>query len=194
MPLQILPGEKNLMDDILESRNASSGGDYVRLQAGDILIRCLEEASQAPIQRLVEALIVAGPESLNVLREIKAETNQRKLQVEDDMQQVLAGWRSNLESYGLRLRGLKRARMISQMDTERFVAWLRTHGIMDEDTQKVCLQLKRDTNDLLVTLLSHYALLDGIEKYLGDWTWGVFHQLIHQGTNPPQTNLPKWIL
>ena len=182
------------MDDLLESRSASSGDDYVRIQAGDILVRCLEEASQAPIQRLVEALIVAGPESLNVLREIKAETNQRKLQVEDDMQQVLAGWRSNLESYGLRLRGLKRARMISMMDTERFLAWLRSHGIVDEETQTVCLQLKRDTSDLLVTLHAHYALLDGIEKYLGDWTWGVFHQLVHQGVNTSQAGVPKWVL
>jgi hypothetical protein len=181
------------MDDILEN-HASEGNDYVRLQAGDILIRCLEEASQAPIQHLVEALIVAGPESLNVLREIKAVTNQRKLQVEDDMQQVLSGWRSNLESYGLHLRGLKRARMINQMDTERFVVWLRSHGIYDEETHKVCLQLKRDTSDLLVTLHAHYDLLAGIEKYLADWTWGVFHQLVHQGEKPLKPDVPKWVL
>ncbi len=182
------------MDDLIESGGGQHGGAYVHIQAGTILVRCLEEASQAPIQALVEALVVAGPESLSALREIKAETSQRKVQIEDDRQQVLAGWKSNLESYGLHLRGLKRARLISQMDTARFIAWLRSHGINDGNTQAVCLQLKHDTCDLLVTLDANYTLLDKIEKYLDDWAWGVLHQLIHQGADNQTSDPSQWIL
>lgn len=80
------------------------------------------------------------------------------------------------------------------METPRFVSWLRSHGILDEDTQQVCLQLKGDTCDLLVTLDAHFSLLDGIEKYLDDWMWAVFHQMVHQGANAQISVIPKWVL
>ena len=181
------------MDDYLDSHRRTNGESFARIQAGDVLVKCLEDHSEAPIQRLVEALILAGPESLSVLREISSETSQRKLQVEDDMQQVLTGWKSNLESFGIPLRGLKRARIVSQMDTERFLAWLKSHGVAEEESQEVCIQLKKDLCDLLVTLNSNYALLDRIEKYLNDWIWGVFHQLVHQGVSASSLPDRKWV-
>jgi hypothetical protein len=182
-----------LMDDYLDSHRRANGESFVRIQAGDILVKCLEDCSEAPIQRLVEALIVAGPESLSVLREISSETNKRKIQVEDDMQQVLTGWKTNLESFGIHLRGLKRARIVSQMDNVRFLAWLRSHGVVEEESLDVCIQLKKDLCDLLVTLNAHYALLDRIEKYLNDWIWGVFHQLVHQGVSATLAPDRKWV-
>jgi hypothetical protein len=181
------------MDDYLEGHRSPNGESFVRLQAGDILVKCLEECSEVPIQRLVEALILAGPESISVLREISSETNHRRLQVEDDMQQVLTGWKSNLEGFGITLRGIKRARMISQMDSTRFLAWLKSHGVVEEESQEDCLQLKRDLCDLLVTLDTHYALLSRIETYLKDWILGVFHQLVHQGANISTLPDQKWV-
>jgi hypothetical protein len=182
------------MDDYLDSHRRANGESFVRIQAGDILVKCLEDCSEAPIQRLVEALILAGPESLSLLREISSETSRRKLQVEDDMQQVLTGWKTNLESFGIHLRGLKRARIVSQMDAEQFLAWLKSHGVVEEESQEVCLQLKKDLCDLMVTLNANYALLDRIEKYLNDWIWGVFHQLVHQGVSASSMPDRKWVV
>ncbi len=61
---------------------------YIRLQAGDVLIRCMEEGNPAPLHQMVEGLILAGPQSINILREIMAEAGQRKLQVVDDLNQL----------------------------------------------------------------------------------------------------------
>src|SRR5512145_3099372 len=61
---------------------------YLRMQAGDVLVRCLEEESTIPMQQVVEGLVLAGPQSIAILREMLAESSQRKSQVQDDMHQV----------------------------------------------------------------------------------------------------------
>ena len=56
--------------DSLENIYAYAERAYVRLQAGDVFMRCMEEASVSPMHQMVEFLVLAGPESLDVLREI----------------------------------------------------------------------------------------------------------------------------
>lgn len=51
---------------------------FMRLQAGDVLLLCLEEDNTVPMQKLVEGLVLAGPQSLNALREVRAEAASRK--------------------------------------------------------------------------------------------------------------------
>ncbi len=78
---------------------------YMRLQAGDILTRCLEEGCINPIQDLVEGLVLAGPKNLDSLREILDETDQRKTQVGDDLHQVFTQFSRVLMSYGVASEG-----------------------------------------------------------------------------------------
>ena len=79
-----------LADDPLDAVYSYVERAYIRLQAGDVLIRCLDDGSAAPIQQMVEALVLAGPRSMGVLQEILAEAEQRKGQIVDDLHQLKA--------------------------------------------------------------------------------------------------------
>ena len=171
---------KNINDAIPEDEDGFNEMAYVRVKAGDVLIRCLEDGGGAPMQQLVEALVMAGPENLVVLREIFTETNQRKVQVGDDINQVLSGLRTNLQSFNVRLRGLKKATTLAQMKPSRFMTMIKSYGINELESQNACIQLFKDAQDLAVSLLGHYSLLAQIEEFLEDWIKGVSYQLAHQ--------------
>ncbi len=172
-----------MSDDSLENIYAYAERAYVRMQASDILMRCMEDASVTPMHQLVESLVLAGPESLDVLREILAETNLRKVQVDDDLQQVLSGLKTNLAGYGIRLRSIRKPLALTRIRPIRFLGMLRSQGVVEEEVQTTCLQLLRDARELVISLQEHYSLLVEIENYLEDWMWGVFYQSVHQGQN-----------
>ncbi len=84
-----------MADDPLEAVFSMVERAFIRLQAGDVLLSCLEEDDTAPVQKLVEGLVLAGPQSLNALREVRAEAACRKSELigelavsEDSMDQV----------------------------------------------------------------------------------------------------------
>jgi hypothetical protein len=79
-----------MSDDPLDAVYSYVERAYIRLQAGDVLIRCLDEANAAPIQQMVETLVLAGPGSIGVLQEILVEAEQRKAQILDDLHQLKA--------------------------------------------------------------------------------------------------------
>ncbi len=123
---------------------------------------------------------MAGPENLVVLREILVETNQRKVQIGDDINQVLSGLRTNLQSLNVRLRGLRKATTLAQMKPGRFMRMIKNYGVKEPDTQNACLQLFKDAHDLVISLLDHFFLFSQIEEFLEDWIIGVSYQLAHQ--------------
>ncbi len=156
---------------------------YIRLQAGDVLIRCLEEGSPAPIQGMVEGLVVAGPQSINVLREIMAEAGQRKAQVMDDLHQLFNDLEHSLKSYGVALSNSKSTLGMTQLTPARFLSMLREQGITEEKIQIDCLKLLRDSRELMVSLANHVRLLEEIETYLKDWLWGLAYQSARPGVD-----------
>ncbi|NTX00005.1 MAG: hypothetical protein HGB35_08800 [Geobacteraceae bacterium] len=93
-----------MKDDPLQSVYSYVERAYVRLQAGDLLTRCLEESSIAPVQQLVDGLVLAGPPSLQAMREILAEASKRKAQVLDDLHQLSKEIEKSLSSYGIHLK------------------------------------------------------------------------------------------
>src|SRR4030066_1449747 len=74
---------------------------YFRLQAGDVLTRCLEDGSTEPIHEMIQEMVLAGPQSLVALREILGETIKRKSQVHDDLSQVTNQLSIILKGYGI---------------------------------------------------------------------------------------------
>jgi len=166
-----------MTDDSLDDVYAFAERAFIRLQAAEILTRCLDVASTTPMRKLVESLVMSGPESLEVFREVLAETNKRKLQVEDDLQQVMRGLVTNLESYGIRMHGITKPMALARMRPPRFVGMLRSQGVVEEEVQSTCLQLLQDARDLISSLGEHYMLLAELEKYLHDWMWGIMYQI-----------------
>ncbi len=172
-------------DDSLENIYAFAEKAYIRMQAGDVLMHCLDDVSVIPMHQLVESLIVSGPDSIDVLREILAETNQRKIQVGDDLMQILNGLKTNLEGYGVHLKGVRKPISLTKLKPLRFLSMLRSQGIDEEETQTSCLQLLHDARELVSSLELRYSLLEEIEKYLDDWLWGVYYQSVRQDQKKP---------
>ena len=161
--------------------------DYIRMKVGDVLMLCLEDSSVTPIQKLVESLVVIGPESISVLREMLNEAGKRKAQVADDEAQVLQGLMDNLDSLGFIISIANKPNVVMRMKPARFYDLMRKQGIIDEEIQIQCLQLLQDARDLLIGLHIKLDLLGRIEDYLEDWTWGIFYLSSKRGSknNPP---------
>jgi len=154
---------------------------YVRLQAGDILIRCIEEGSAAPVQQMVEELILAGPQSLSLLREMLIEAALRKSQVMDDLHQIFSELESSLRSLGVRLTSGINPTTIKYLKSARFLSMLQEQGVLEKDVQTTCLQMLKETRDIITSLKQHADLLEEIEVYLQDWSWGLAYQMARDG-------------
>jgi len=129
---------------------------------------------------LIEGLVLAGPQNLPALKEILAETEQRRSQVEDDCRQLMAGMEKSLKAYGVDLVGKHTARQIVRMTQSGFLKQLRAQGMNDENTQIACLQIMKDSRDLMVNVVSRLKLLEKIRNYLQDWLWGLTSPPVHQ--------------
>jgi hypothetical protein len=152
---------------------------YMRLQAGDILTRCLEDGRIKPIQDLVEGLVLAGPKNLDSLREILDEAGQRKTQVGDDLHQVFTQFSSVFMSYGVLIEG-ETAATVQHWTAGQLLDSMRQQGVYEADVQTACLQVWQDSREILDNLSTKLDLLEEIELYLQDWLWGLAYKTIHR--------------
>jgi len=160
---------------------------YLRLQAGEVLNHCLDKGDYMPMQTLVEELVLVGPQSLAVMREIIAEVASRKAQLQDDRSQIFHKLVKNLRHYGIRLTRYYTPHSIGQANPIIFLAFLNQQGVTEDAAQLHCIRLFQDTQELMDSLGEHFKLLDEIEVYIEDWLWG----LIHQFTRQERSDLPK---
>lgn len=173
-----------MRDDALDAVYSYVERAYVRLQAGDLMMRCLDEDSLLPIQQLIEGLFLAGPDSLLVMREVLVEAGRRKGQVQEDLQQVIRGLHSSLRSYGVNLEAHSSPAAISQITPLKMMSILRQQDIHDQETQVACLRILKESRSLLKSLNLRLQLLENLETYLRDWLWGMVYQAIHPATEP----------
>ncbi|MEN6408962.1 MAG: hypothetical protein ABFD44_04530 [Anaerolineaceae bacterium] len=153
---------------------------YLHKQVGVVLASCMEATSPAPLYEWVQALFLAGPQSLRVMQHILDETHSRKQQVMNDLMQVWDGFVRNLESCGISLGNSITPGRITGMRVNGFRSLLRDQWITDQEVEKTCLRLFRDTRDLVRSLGKHIELLDEIENYLADWMLGLFYASTHE--------------
>jgi hypothetical protein len=154
---------------------------YFRLQAGDVLTRSLEDGSTAPAHEMIQEMVMAGPQSLEALREILGETSKRKAQVYDDLNQVTNQLLIIMKDYGLNLERLGGSQALLSLSEQRLIELMNEEQVGDPDTRSTSLHVLRDSQDLMVTLKSKIALLENIETYLQDWLWGLTYQHIRHG-------------
>jgi hypothetical protein len=153
---------------------------YVRLQAGEVLNHCLDNGNPVPIQNLVEGLVLVGPQSLSVIREIIAEVGARKAQLSDDRNQIYHRLTRNLNVHGVYLPRQCTPISFDLITPAAFLAFLNQQGIIDDQAQIQCLRLFQDTKELIGSLNENFKLLDDIERYLEDWLWGLIYQSSRQ--------------
>lgn len=167
-------------DDPIKAVYAMVERAHIRMQAGEVLMDCLETSDITPIRVLVEELVLAGPQSLGAVREIMAEVSQRRTQLEDDYNQVAAEFEVDLTSQGVQVKELRIRANLPRLEPDIFIHMLRQQGISDQSRQTNCLGMLRRSQDLAVNLQSHLLLLEELLGYLEDWMWGLVYQSARQ--------------
>jgi hypothetical protein len=164
---------------------------YYRLQAGDVLSHCMEDGSTDPIHEMIQEMVVAGPQSLEALREILGEAMKRKTQVYDDLNQVTNQLTIILKGYGLNLE-LQGGNQVLQTLTEtQLLDLMDKQGVVEKETRASSSQVIKDSQELISTLNGKILLLENIEKYLQDWLWGLTYQFIRLGEDEADSSLTK---
>ncbi len=167
---------------------------YVRLQAGDILVMCMEQGDPAPIQHMVESLIVAGPQNLVAIREIIAELNTRKSQLHNDFHEILDDLDNSLMKMGVSKSIVEQINPL-EIEPERFMQLL-SRGGLEHDVEHIeCLRFLENSQEMIESVLKNISLLDDLEIYLNDWLWGLIYQttrdeLSHAIINTPKSRYP----
>jgi len=153
---------------------------YFRLQAGDVLTHCIEDGSTNPIHEMIQEMVLAGPQSLEALREILGETNKRKTQVYDDLNQVTNQLSIILKGYGVSLEAQSGNQVLHTLTENQLVELMDEQGVTENETRTSSLQVMKDSQELINTLNGKILLLENIETYLQDWLWGLTYQSIRQ--------------
>ena len=154
---------------------------YFRLQAGDVLNHCIEDGSTFPIHEMIQEMVLAGPQSLEALREILGEAIKRKSQVHDDLNQVTNQLSIILKGYGISLESKQGNPLVQVLTEDQLAALMDEQGVMEEGTRTSSLQVMKDSRELISTLNGKIQLLENIETYLQDWLLGLTYQSIRQG-------------
>lgn len=154
---------------------------YFRLQAGDVLTHCIEDGSTEPIHELIQEMVLAGPRSLEALREILGEAIKRKSQVSDDLNQVINQLSVILSGYGIDLEAHGGKQILQNLSEGQLSDLMDQQGINDKESRTSSLQVIKDSRELIVALNGKIYLLENIENYLHDWLWGLTYQFIRQG-------------
>lgn len=154
---------------------------YIRIQLNDVLAECYDDSSIQPFYEMVDTIIVSGPGALDLLREILGEIATRRNQVQDDLHQVVNGLRDNLQSFGVQVRSIQKPLTILKVKPVRFLEILRKQGVTRDTDLTTCLQLLKDSRDLVESLNAHIHLLNEMINYLEDWMKGLYYHSTHSG-------------
>ncbi|MFZ2096721.1 MAG: hypothetical protein WAV05_08800 [Anaerolineales bacterium] len=154
---------------------------YFRLQAGDVLTHCIEDGSTDPIKEMIQEMVLAGPQSLEALREILGEAIKRKSQVYDDLNQVINQLSIILKGYGINLETQGANQVLQNLTVQQLIDLMDKQEVNEKETRSSALQVMKDSQELITTLNGKIILLENIENYLQDWLWGLTYQFIRQG-------------
>src|SRR4030043_2230754 len=122
---------------------------YFRLQAGDVLTHCMEDGSIDPIHVMIQEMVLAGPQSLEALREILGEANKRKTQVYDDLNQVTIQLSIILVGYGINLDAYGDTQVLQSMTEDELVTLMDAQNISEGETRSSSLQGMKDSRELI---------------------------------------------
>lgn len=183
-----------MVNDPLKSVYSIVERTYIRLQAGDILIRCLEEKSSEPIHEMVEGLVLAGPNSLDAMREILLELLNRKSEIKDEISQIINELRNVLLSYGVKINQIQGSKSLFEIKPTEFFKLIKQQGVDEDQNQMDCLQIFQNSRELIINLNVQLNILEEVEMYIRDWTWSIAYKQI-QGLQDSETpNNPDRIL
>ena len=153
---------------------------YLRQQVGDVLLRCLEKEDIEPMQKMVEELILSGPEPLSVLRQFISETNVHRSHIEDQLHQLLVALQAEWEKHGIAAVQFPNIILYSWLPAEVCLEMLDQEGIAEEQAQIIYKTTIQKNRKQMTDLADQLRMIKEIEVYLQDWLWGMAYETFHR--------------
>jgi hypothetical protein len=180
--------EGEMADESLETVFSLVERAFVRMEAGEVLIHCLEKDDITPIQKFVEELVLTGPRSLNALREIRSEVEERKERLHGEITHQFSVMEMKLRNYDIQLSGLPPSLSLCGFEKVGFAQLLQQMKVLDVERQQECLRLIHEGKEVMSLIARQILLLEEMSFYLNDWMWGVIYQSAHQPTGLTTTH------
>ena len=157
------------LDDLLSIAERA----YVRMQAGELISQCLDQADQAPLDSLVQQLVLAGASSLAILREILEEIRSTRSTLRQEGLAVRQNLREALAGFGLHL-----PKLLSADPPEAFRR-ICGQGLRDEireaareltpEDQAVLDEICVDAGQRVAKIAARLAVLGHLDRTVQDW-------------------------
>jgi hypothetical protein len=178
----------NPLDDLISLAERT----YVRLEAEQLIEDCLIQANPEPFNKLLEELVMAGAESLGILREIlsvirsvKSTLNQEGMGVQHDLKETLS-------QFGVALphdpsRGAQES--FWQIYHFGFYQELKAHAPwLKMEDQLLLEEICNEAGKQVAQIARRLVLLKGLEETVMDWITGMIYQIAHSSDLYPQTH------
>ena len=165
--------ERVVSEASLEDLIALAERSFVRMQAQELIGQYLEEEDQAPLDQLLEGLILAGTSSLAQLRDIIEEIRAMKSSLSLEAMNLRQKLMEALADIGISMPQLPSSEAAEALQQIRKLAWskdarknLQELGCMDEEVlQEIC----GDAGNRGERISRKLKLLTDIEQLVLDW-------------------------
>jgi hypothetical protein len=173
------------MDDFLLLAEQS----FIRIEAEHLINECLQKSDPAPLNRLLEDLVLAGSRSLVAMREIldtirslKSTLSQEGLVVREDLMDAIA-------EFGIYLPQLLSAdapevfRQICNQGLSREVR--RAAHMLEIQDEDLLEEICAEAGARVSTIARRMALLKHFEDLVQDWIEGLAYEIAHGPSESP---------
>jgi hypothetical protein len=163
---------------------------YVRLEAEQLIEDCFTKADTTPFIKLLEELVVAGTDSIVVLREIlsvirsvKSTLNQEGIRIQQDLRKALSEFGVNLPQ----IPSIGKPNSLWQIyhgglyeEIKDHTPWLNIedHLLLEE----ICTEAA----ERVTQIVSRLVILNVLEESVLDWMNGMIYEMAHSSDLIPQ--------
>jgi len=162
---------------------------YVRLEAEQLIEDCLTRADTAPFSRLLEELVLAGTDSLGVLREIlnvirsvKSSLNQEGIGIQQDLKNALSEFGVNLQ----RIHSIGKPGSLWQIYHRGLYQEIKDHTPWLEVEDHLLLEeICTEAGERVTQIIKRLLLLNALEETVVDWMNGMIYEIAHSSDYTP---------
>lgn len=161
---------------------------YVRMEAEQLILHCLEQGDPAALDQLIQGLVLAGAPSLGIMREILAEVRSTRSSLVNAGLEVRQDLINALGEFGVKLSRLLPAdapEMFRQICSPRLRRKVKSaaRGLSAEDEallQEVC----DEAGDRVAAIAKRLAMLGRLEASIEDWFYCLAYEATRRGDAP----------
>jgi hypothetical protein len=164
---------------------------YVRLEAEQLIEDCLAKADTTPFINLLEELVIAGTDSLvilreilNVIRSVKSTLNQEGIGIQHELKKTLSEFGVNLP----RIPSPGKQNSLWQIYHGGLYEEIKDHTPWLEVEDHLLLEeICTEAGERVAQIVSHLLMLNVFEQSILDWINGMIYEMAHSSDMMPRT-------